>query len=222
MVRAGTVSERVYEALREEIISWRIPAGTALSEVDLAERLGVSRTPLRSALARLALEGLIDTSRGRTGFVADVSATSVAELFELREVLEVQAARLAARRRDPRVFTRLADDFAGAAAGLAGNGAAGYYDVSRRFDEAIDQAIGNRPFRAALAASRTHLVRARRLAADNPTRLLRAAEEHARICTAIADGDEELAAAATLLHLRVSLSTILATLASRIETRGTA
>ncbi len=77
-----------------------------LSEIELASRLGVSRTPLRAALARLALKGLVDTNRGRTGIVSDVSAESVAELFELREALETQAARLAARRRDPEVFAR--------------------------------------------------------------------------------------------------------------------
>ncbi len=103
MSRPGTASDRVYAALRDEIVSWRIPAGTPLSEVELAERLGVSRTPLRAALTRLALEGLVDTSRGRTGVVTEMSADTVADLFELREALEVHAARLAAQRRDPRV-----------------------------------------------------------------------------------------------------------------------
>ena len=218
-------SDLAYERLRDDILSWRIAPGTALSEIDLAARLGVSRTPLRAALARLALEGLVDTSRGRTGIVPDVSAASVAELFELREALEMQGARLAARRRDPAVFDGLAADFARAPETLAGSGPdAGridaYYEVVSRFDRAIDDAVGNPALRTALDGVRTHLVRARRMAADNPARLLRAAEEHRLICEAIRDGDEALAASATAVHLRASLTEILAALDARASQEG--
>jgi DNA-binding GntR family transcriptional regulator len=208
-------SDRAYDALRDEILSWRLVPGTALSEIELAARLGVSRTPLRAALARLALEGLVDTSRGRTGIVSDVSAESIVELFELREALETQGARLAARRRDPEVFAALADQFAEAPATLAEHGVDAYYAVIRAFDDALDVAVGNPAFQSALDGVRTHLVRARRIAADNPARLLRAAEEHRLICEAIRDGDEALAASATAVHLRASLTAVLATIDTR-------
>jgi DNA-binding GntR family transcriptional regulator len=208
-------SDRAYQVLRDEIVAWRLEPGTALSEIELAARLGVSRTPLRAALARLALEGLVDTSRGRTGVVAGVSAASIAELFELREALETQAARLAARRRDPAVFARLAEEFARADRTLARDGVDAYYGVIAAFDEALDQAIGNTALRAALDGVRLHLARARRMAADNPARLRRAAEEHRLICEAIRDGDEGLAASATAVHLRASLTTVLEALDAR-------
>jgi DNA-binding GntR family transcriptional regulator len=214
-------SDRAYQALRDDILSWRLRPGTALSETELAERLGVSRTPLRAALARLALEGLVDTSRGRTGVVPDVSAASVAELFELREALEVHAVRLAARRGDPQVFAALAADFGHAAETLATQGVDAYYEVVAAFDRAVDDAIANPALRGALDGVRTHLVRARRIAADNPTRLLRAADEHRLICEALADRDEALAASATAVHLRASLTEILATLSGRITQEGT-
>ena len=213
-------SDLAYERLRDDILSWRLVPGTALSEIELAARLGVSRTPLRAALARLALEGLVDTSRGRTGIVPDMSAESVAELFELREALETQAARLAARRRDPAVFEALVADFARAGETLAASGVDAYYEVVAGFDRAIDDAIGNPAFRTALDGVRTHLVRARRMAADNPARLLRAADEHRLICEAIRDGDEALAASATAVHLRASLTAILATLDARASQEG--
>src|SRR3954463_1400127 len=85
-------SDLAYESLRDDILNWRIAPGTALSETELALRLGVSRTPLPAALARLALEGLVDTSRGRTGVVPDVSVESIAQQFEVREAPELQAA----------------------------------------------------------------------------------------------------------------------------------
>jgi DNA-binding GntR family transcriptional regulator len=208
-------SDRAYASLRDDILNWRIAPGTALSETELALSLGVSRTPLRAALARLALEGLVDTSRGRTGIVPDVSAASIAQQFEVREALELQAARLAARRRDSAVFDELAHSFAHAAETLATGGTDAYYEVVARFDEAMDDAVGNPALRSALDSVRVHLVRARRLAQDNPERLLRAAAEHRLICEAVRDGDAELAASATAVHLRGSLTTITETLNER-------
>jgi DNA-binding GntR family transcriptional regulator len=208
-------SDLAYETLRDDILNWRLAPGTPLSETELALRLGVSRTPLRAALARLALEGLVDTSRGRTGVVPDVSVESIAQQFEVREALELQAARLAARRRDPAVFTELAESFAHATETLASGGTDAYYAVVDRFDEAMDDAVGNPAMRQALDSVRVHLVRARRLAQDNPDRLLQAAAEHRLICEAVRDGDAELAASATAVHLRGSLTTITATLQQR-------
>jgi len=205
-------SDHAYQVLRDEIVSWRLAPGTALSEIELAARLGVSRTPLRAALARLALEGLVDTSRGRTGIVSDVSPESIAELFELREALETQASRLAARRGSPDVFASLAVEFARADDTLAAEGVEAYYAVIASFDEAVDSAVGNPSLRSALDGVRLHLARARRIAADNPVRLGRAAAEHRLICEAIRDGDEALAASATAVHLRSSLTAVLESL----------
>jgi DNA-binding GntR family transcriptional regulator len=208
-------SEKAYSQLRGEILTWKLLPGTPLSEIELAERLGVSRTPLRAALARLALEGLVDTSRGRTGLVSDVSAETITELFELREALETQAARLVARRGASADFARLADRFGDAPRLLADDGIDAYYDLVAEFDRALDEALGNAVFRGALDGVRLHLARARRMATDNPERLVRSAEEHRLICSAIRDGDAALAASATTVHLQASLTTILATLDER-------
>lgn len=217
-----TASDTAYRNLREEILTGRLRPGTALSEVDVAARLGVSRTPLRAALARLALEGLLDTTRGRTAVVSEVSGDSIADLFELREALETHAARLAARRRDPAAFSALADRFADAPLLLERDGAEAYYALVADFDDAVDAALDNAAFRSALDGVRLHLARARRLATDNPDRLARSAEEHRLICTAIRDGDSTLAASATTVHLKSSLQSILATLQARDTAKGSA
>lgn len=217
-----TASDTAYQTLREEILTGRLRPGTALSEVDVAQRLGVSRTPLRAALARLALEGLVDTTRGRTAVVSEVSDDSIADLFELREALETHAARIAARRRDPAAFAELADRFAAAPEMLARDGVEAYYALVADFDAALDAALDNSAFRGALDGVRLHLARARRLATDNPERLARSADEHRLICAAIRDGDSALAASATTVHLKASLQTILATLAARVSAKGSA
>jgi DNA-binding GntR family transcriptional regulator len=81
----------------------------------------------------------------------------------------------------------------------------------------MDDAVGNPAMHSALEGVRVHLSRARRLAQDNPERLLRAAAEHRLICEAVRDGDGELAASATAVHLRGSLITITETLHDRAE-----
>lgn len=204
-------SDRAHQALRREIVDGVLPAGTVLGEVEQASRLGVSRTPLREALARLVSEGLADQTRGRGTVVSAVSAADVEHLFEVRIPLEVEAARLAARRAEPALFDRLASRFRAAAQDeqhLAADAEA-YYTLVAAMDAAVDEAVANPRLVAVLQPLRTHLVRIRRLSHDDPERLRRSADEHGAICRAIASGDEELAAATMLVHLRAGLAHIL-------------
>ncbi|KAE8765694.1 GntR family transcriptional regulator [Georgenia thermotolerans] len=209
-------SDAAYASLREDIVSGRLGPGTVLGEVEQAARLGVSRTPLREALARLAAEGLAVAGKGRTLVVSNLSAEDVRHLFELREALECQAARLAAQRGDRTVFARLAERFAGAAALVSATDPdqVAYYGLVAELDAALDEAMASPYLLRSLATLRTHVARARRLAHDNPERLAQAAHEHRLIAEAIAEGDATLAAQATAVHLRASLANILASLAA--------
>lgn len=207
-------SERAYQRLRDDIISWRRLPGELLSENELAEELGVSRTPLRSALMRLALEDLVDTSR-RTATVSRVSLKTIEDLFEVREALELQAVRLACLRRDTAdfrdVYLALEDSER-----LVGQGDLdAYYAVIESFDAALDQAVDNPALVSALRTVRIHLARTRRMSAGNPERLRLAAQEHRRICGAIIDADAELATAAVMIHLRGSLQSLREMLAAQ-------
>ncbi|MCU1415555.1 MAG: GntR family transcriptional regulator [Microbacteriaceae bacterium] len=202
-------SDRAYTALREEILDGDLPAGTVLAEVEQSVRLGVSRTPLREALTRLASESLVSGHSGRGVVVTDVSIERVKELFEVREALEEQAARLAARRRDRSVFERLQREFRTAHELLGTDeGLREYYGLVAQLDAAIDDASGNAFLVSTLAGVRTHIARIRRLSHDNPERLREAAREHLAIIDAIVDGEEALAAHATQLHLYRSLKNI--------------
>src|SRR5699024_10255537 len=89
-------SDRAYARLREEIIDGALEPGTVLGEVEQSARLGISRTPLREALARLVADGLAETSRGRGLLVTAVSLAEAPRLFDLRIALETLAARRAA------------------------------------------------------------------------------------------------------------------------------
>jgi DNA-binding GntR family transcriptional regulator len=206
-------SERAYSALREDIIEWRLLPGTVLAEVEQSERLGVSRTPLREALARLSSEGLTRTAGGRGVVVSDISLEDVNELFELRESLECRAAGLAAQRGKSEVFAALHKKFCDAPELLGGRDPLrhDYYSLVEQLDAAIDLAVENSYLVQAMGSLRVHLVRIRRLAVDDEARLIAAAAEHAAIAQAIAEGDSRLAEAATTLHLHRSLSHIKAT-----------
>ncbi|WP_225753431.1 GntR family transcriptional regulator [Actinotalea sp. Marseille-Q4924] len=204
-------SERVYRALREEIVAWHLPPGTELGEVEQAARWGVSRTPLREALGRLAAEGLAVVGRGRTLVVSQLDADDVVHLFELREALETQAARLAARRARPELFTALAERLAGAGDLLVDDDPdrTAYYALVGELDDALDAAMASRHLQRSLVALRAHVARVRRLAHADTARLLRAAEEHRLIAEAVAAGDPVLAAQATAVHLHASLTHVL-------------
>lgn len=201
-------SDRAYQALREDIIEWRLRPGSMLAEVEQSERLGVSRTPLREALSRLTAEGLTTAAGGRGVVVTDISLESIDDLFELRETLEVRAAALAAERGEPEVFAELHRQLLLAPELLHHDDPARYeyYALVSRLDEAIDAAASNSYLANAMRSLRVHLVRVRRLAADDTARLRAAAQEHAAIAEAIASGNPRLAEAATIVHLHRSLS----------------
>lgn len=204
-MRAG---ERAYQALRADIVEWRLLPGQVLGEVELSERLGISRTPVREALSRLTADGLTEPHSGRGVVVATISAEDVRSLYEFRDSLDSRAAELAARRGDPEVFRALAAELLEAVEGLTNDhdpDHVSYYELVQRMDAAIDEAAANPFLRQAQAGVRLHLARVRKLSKSDPRRLASAAVEHQRIAQAIADGDPALAIATTRVHLSNAL-----------------
>lgn len=206
-------SDRAYDTLRSDIINWRLTPGTVLGEVELSERLGVSRTPIREALAKLTAEGLSEPQSGRGVVVSEISLDHLDELFELRAALECKAAELAAQRRDPAIFLTLHEKLSNAGELITAQDPdrADYYQLAGELDSAVDAAVGNHYLNLALKNLRVHLVRVRRLGKDNPVRLRDAAREHAAIALAIAHGNPAVASAATTVHLDNSLRHLLST-----------
>lgn len=245
---ARTAADRAFDALRAAIIDGELAPGAPLTEVEQAARLGVSRTPVREAFARLIAAGLVTERGPRTLVVSEIEADDVDALFELRTALDEQAARIAARRVGERTsaaragsdrrsggnagprsdtararFAALAARFAAVdKAALAADDPQrhGYYALVAEFDAALDDSLSSSPYlAAAIQSTRVHLARVRRLARDDDDRLARSAAEHAAIARAIADGDPERAAAATRLHLHEALTSIHTHLPRRGENR---
>lgn len=210
-------SDKAYVALLEDIQSGTIAPGTVIGEVEQSERFGVSRTPMREALGRLLADGLVRQQSPRVLVVAEFDAEQIRDLFEARQALEVMTARVAAVRGNRAVFRTLATEFATATPEASESDANEYYALIARFDAAVDAAADNPYLTAAVRPIRAHLVRARRLARDNRARIRASVGEHVLIATAIADGDAELAAHATHIHLHNALTSILSSLSSQTE-----
>ncbi|WP_308491976.1 GntR family transcriptional regulator [Microbacterium terrisoli] len=201
-------SDRAYRRLLDEIQSGALAPGAVLGEVEQAARLGVSRTPLREALGRLAADGLVVQQSPRVTVVSEIDADDIRELFEVRRALEETAARLAAQRGDAAAFAALADGFERLRLDDV-ESTPTHDDLFSRFDAELDASASNDYLTSALRTIRTHLVRVRRLARESPGRLSAAVAEHRAIARAIADGDAERAAHATHLHLYNALESIL-------------
>lgn len=204
-------SDRVYAALRDEILSGDLVPGAPVAEVEQSTRLGVSRTPVREAFSRLTSEGLLTSKSPRVLVVTELTADRIRSLYELRSALETSATALAAQRRDPSEFESLRDQLVQAPALLDGGeiGIARYFEIVDALDAAIEDAVANPYVTNALASARLHSSLVRRLAQHDAVRLRAAAREHLLVVDAVIAGDADLAAAAIKVHLHNSLQSAL-------------
>lgn len=207
-------SERVYLELRELIVDWTYPPGAVLSESQLTERFGLSRTPVREALHRLSMDDLVIIDAGRSAVVSPVSLQGVVQLFHLREALETFAARLCARRDDTTPFEQLRTDMqqASLCSDDEDEECREYTALSRRFDSVLSAGTQNQYMASALEGVRGHAMRLRRIATRDIDRMREANAEHIAVCAAICEHHDVEAAEVVSLHLRNSLHNILKTL----------
>lgn len=105
--------ERVYQLLKREILESRITPGTKLKELELASRLGVSRTPVREAIQMLGQDGLVEVVPRYGVFVKDLRVADLKGIFEIREVLEGLAARLATQSENRKLAQKLSKLYEG-------------------------------------------------------------------------------------------------------------
>jgi DNA-binding GntR family transcriptional regulator len=138
-----TLWQRVHEHLREEILSGRLPPGSVLQEVALAESLGVSRGPLREAIGRLQAEGLVTVRPRRGAIVRALTPHEFLEAYQVREVLEILGIRLAVPRlsaNDVAELEALVDEMA---AHAETEDAERFFDANDRFHRALVHASAN-------------------------------------------------------------------------------
>ena len=177
------------QSLREAILDGRLEAGVRLRQTALAERLGISRTPIREALTRLEHEGLIELlPRGGVRAIL-LDADEAVELYDLREVLDGLAARLAAGRADPGVLARLQKALARMAECVERHDPGPWFRAHVSFHEEIVRAAANRPLGRLASVVRLSIRRFHPLLLKTERRLDDAYREHRAIFDAIAARD---------------------------------
>lgn len=192
-------------ALRDAILDGRLPAGAPLRQTDLAARLGISRTPIREALGRLQQEGLVERLPRGGVRVALLDLEASAELYDLREVLDGLAARLAARRATAPALAGLERALDRMARSLAHGDLTLWFGAHVAFHSGIFRAAGNARLLGLLGTVRLSIRHFHPLLLQTSGRLARALEEHRRIYDAIAARDPEEAereARAHIVHAR--------------------
>jgi DNA-binding GntR family transcriptional regulator len=197
------LSERLREAIEEEIATSKLAPGHRLDEVELAARFGVSRTPIREALSLLVGEGLVENRPRRGVVVAQVSPQRLVEMFEVMAELEAMCARLASRRMSDEEL-RLIEAAHEACRGAADAGDAdAYFYANERFHFAIYGASHNHYLIEQASALQRKLRPYRRLQLRVRNRVRRSFEEHQAIVDALRAGDAEGAVRCVRNHVVV-------------------
>ena len=200
------VTDWVYEEVREAIIGLRLKPGEPLREAAIAEQLGVSKTPVREALARLEREGLVETASFKGAVVSGYSDEDLREIYELRELLEGAAARIAAETIREGALEQL-ESLVSEGRRLRGTPrSAELADLLGEFDRVIFDQVENRRIRGLIANLQAHLTRVGKLTEEIPGRVDASVDEHDRIVSAIRARDPDGAERAMRDHIRSVLA----------------
>ena len=188
-------------ALREAILSGDLPSGTPLRQVQLAAQLAISRTPLREALMKLEQEGLIELLPGGGLRVALLDLDEAVELYDIREVLDGLAARLAAQRTGDGGLRHLEQHLALMKECLSGQDAHRWFVGHVAFHDGIFRASGNGRLQALSSVVRLSIQRFHPVLLTTPNRLADAYQEHREIFEAIRAHDPEASERLARAHI---------------------
>ena len=200
------VTDWAYKELKEAIVNLRLPPESPLREAAIAERLGVSKTPVREAIARLEQDGLVVTTSFKGAVVSSYSRRDLTEIYELRELLECTAARSAAESISDSDLDRLRGAVAESRKLRDANRLGELAELLGQFEEVIFGEVTNGRIRSLIDNLRAHLTRIGQLTTEIPGRIAASVEEHARIVDAIANRNPDAAERAMRDHIRSVLT----------------
>lgn len=196
--RGVSRGDQAYQFIVDGIQSGRLAPGTRLREIELAELTGLSRTPVREALSRLQLEGLVTLDAARGLIVTELDYSMTSELYAMREVLEGTAARLAARHASDveidflrEITTR--DALLSSAESLASN--------NRLFHETLYRCAHNRYLVKTLNTLQESMALLGRTTLASPGRADTSRIEHEAIVEALSRRDPDAAERAARAHI---------------------
>lgn len=197
-----SLTDRAYDALKSSLQSGAYPPGSFLSERQLASRLGMSKTPLKSALVRLEQEGFLRISPQQGIVVREFSVQEVSDLFDLREAIETFAVKRLAGRVRPEDAARLKANLKAQQQAIRAGDAAEATRLDTEFHLMVCGCLGNRELSQALARMRDKL---NALILNNltrvPRRMVDSYREHAALTAALIRGRGDRAVDLIRRHL---------------------
>ena len=192
-----SLKERAYRIIRENIINLSYPPGSVLNEKELVEQVGASRTPIREALSRLEQDQLVVILPQRGSFVAEITAKTINDVYQVREMLEPELVRLVVPVMDKaslmafrRRFTTLADDDYEAATA-----------ADKDFHNFVMRSSNNDYVIQMMETLYAQNERIRILMIKAPLRLQASAYEHLAIIDAMLERDTDRAVEAMRVHM---------------------
>lgn len=204
-----SLADHVYARLVEAIQSGALASGAALHVAELASQFNVSPSPVRDAISRLSAEGLVTNNPNRRTTVVSFTRQDILETFQLREILELGAARLAAKNIRPEQLAELRK-LAEKCDALATNPSQkkAKLDLDSQFHLKVAEAGGNALLCGEIARCNRRVRAIQWLKLDPPT-MKQAHPEHLKVIAALERRDPDAAEAAMKAHLRVALDLIL-------------
>lgn len=205
----------VFNTLRRAILRGELKPGERLMEIQLANKLGVSRTPIREAIRKLELEGLVLMVPRKGAEVAEITEKNLRDVLEVRCVLEELAVQLACDRIDPERMQQLLDAAAHFRDILGTADITELGEADEAFHDVIFQATDNRRLIQLLNNLREQMYRYRIEYLKKKECYPQLLEEHAAIIQAIREHDKVKATEITVQHINNQVDTVVDTLRHR-------
>ena len=193
--------EVVFESLREAIIQGILKPGERMMELQLAEELGVSRTPVREAIRKLELEGFVVMVPRKGAYVAGITYKDITDVFEVRAALEALAAGLAAQRITEEELEKLERSVVQIGEVVENENINALVEYDSEFHEIIYQASRNKRLKLIVVHLHEQIHRFRQITLSQPGRNRLALEEHKKLVDAISDRNVELAMTLAREHI---------------------
>mgnify|MGYP000041436577 CR=1 FL=1 len=192
----------IYDDLKMGILTGKILPGTRLLEVELADKMGVSRTPVREAIRRLEKEGLVNIEPRHGAYAAKVSVEDMIEILEVRELMESMAAQLAANRITQEQLDALLQTENEYQKAVKSGDVEDMIVLDSKFHKQVVEASHNRTLYQLIEPLQEIALRFRYMYYNDNTRAEKMPSEHERILKALSQGNGEAARKAAEKHLR--------------------
>lgn len=205
-----SLRNQAYESLKRGILNCDLKPGEAVTVTELAEELGIGRTPVIQAVDRLMLEGLVEVMPRKGVVVSPISLDDLVEIIEVRLLNEIQAARWAAERISKQQLDDMRDNLNRMHKASAARDVATLIMLDSQFHSLISAATGNESLAELLGRLHDRSLRFWTLSLKMPHRNDRVCEQHAAIIDALQSGSADKAEQAMRDHIKDFQSSILA------------